>query len=137
MSSSFPPSLHYTFDPFQVYCYRRRAEIMQKNLKANSSTVTSLIAAEWRQLTQNEKQVYVNIANSLINNVKNQKDSPRSKAKALKSQHELKFHDTHQSNQTDPEADLYIPQLNVISRGNFGKNIEEISKKVIDDIPPE
>ena len=110
---------------------------MQKNLKANSSTVTSLIAAEWRQLTQNEKQVYVNIANSLINNVKNQKDSPRSKAKALKSQHELKFHDTHQSNQTDPEADLYIPQLNVISRGNFGKNIEEISKKVIDDIPPE
>ena len=125
--------MHYTFDPFQVYCYQRRAEISQKNIKANSSTITSLIATEWRKLPQNEKQKYVDVANNLMDNAK--RTANLNKSSPIKVQTKK---DRNKQEEVSPPPSAYIdidtlPHISVIRRGTFGQEIEMISKQFHDN----
>lgn len=128
MSQSCQPGMHYVFDPFQVYCFRRRPEMVKNNSHLKNSAITSLIAAEWRQLPSYEKQYYVDIANSLSNNVK--KTKPKRKKIQLLIENSPEIVESPNVN-IDSQNDFSIPLISVVRRHNFGKDIEQISKDLI------
>ena len=128
MSQSNQVGMHYVFDPFQVYCFRRRPEMVKSNSQLKNSAITSLIAAEWRQLPSYEKQYYVDIANSLINNVK--KTKPKRKKIHVMFEESPEMIESPDVN-IDSQNDFSIPLISVVRRHNFGKDIEQISKDLI------
>ena len=123
--------IHYTFDPFQVYCFQRRAEISQQNIKANSSTITSLIASEWRKLSQREKQKYIDVANNLHDNAKTSQQF----LKHLQQNKNQEKPDLVLQKEVSPPPSNYnyvedLPQISIVRRGDFGREIEQISKQI-------
>ena len=52
-------------DPFQIYCIEKRKEVASANQHLSSSKINSILANQWRELDEKERENYANLSISL------------------------------------------------------------------------
>ena len=135
-------------DPFQIFCAQQREFVVKGYPHLNSTNITSLLAQQWRNMDQKERDYYLNIAQSIelskSHNIKSLKDvkiqneavdqnlslatiNPYTKKKKPSPTDSESSPDAFASS-SESENDLSIPKIFVISRTGFGKSVEEASK---------
>ena len=136
-------------DPFQIFCAQQREFVVKGYPHLNSTNITSLLAQQWRNMDQKERDYYVNIAQSIelskspnfksLKDVKIQNDTPDQNLSTLSTitpygkRRKPSPTDSESSpdafaSSSESENDLSIPKIFVISRTGFGKSVEEASK---------
>ena len=116
-------------DPFNLYCIQQRPVLMKLHKDESPQKITGMLTNNWINMTQNEKQAYIEKAESLSYN--NLKDDFYFKSEIRK---ELKRSDTGSSSPCEEETlasiteNLKIPKITVIHRNNFGESISQTSK---------
>lgn len=130
-------------DPFQIFCAQQRDYMIKGYPHLNSSNITTLLARQWQNMSQKDREYYVNMSISIgeydlktgkqIKIVNAKKDLSESKNDGKNG---TKIIDEESSpdplgSSSDNETDFSIPKIFVVSRTGFGRDVEEASKSLL------
>ena len=131
------PSL--PLDPFQIYCIEKRKEVATAHQHLSSSKINSILANQWRELDEKERENYANISISLESRTRSKRRQKAVQLGVMLSKNGTRSAPTEMaSNEVEgvprisaSEGNSFNGQIHGLNGKHFGESLEQNGKLLI------